>query len=158
MSIASDLLERHIQTLVGDPVQWRTLIADDIVWELAYAPAIGHPARLAGRAEVTRHVDWFLGAVEDFRFIEPKVRAFAEPQAAVAQVRAEAIIKPTGRLYRQEYVVFLRAKGDKIAHLREYFDQNCRRLERGPRAVSSACDPSRSSRSCVPEAPKHDAG
>ena len=104
----------------GDPVQWRTLIADDIVWELAYAPAIGHPARLAGGAEVTRHVDWFLGAVEDFRFIEPKVHAFAEPQAAVAQVRAEAIIKPTGRLYRQEYVVFLRAKGDKIAHLREY--------------------------------------
>jgi len=122
MSIASDLLERHIQTLVGDPVQWRTLMADDIVWELAYAPAIGHPARLAGRDEVTRHVDWFLGAVEDFRFIEPKVHAFAEPQAAVAQVRAEAIIKPTGRLYRQEYVVFLRGKGDKIAHLREYFD------------------------------------
>jgi hypothetical protein len=48
MSIASDLLERHIQTLVGDPVQWRTLMADDIVWELAYAPAIGHPARLGG--------------------------------------------------------------------------------------------------------------
>jgi hypothetical protein len=63
MSVASDLLERHTQTVVGDPVQWRTPIAGDIVWELAYAPAIGHPARLAGRAEVTRHVDWFLGAV-----------------------------------------------------------------------------------------------
>jgi len=122
MSTASDLLERHIRTLVGDPTQWRTLIADDIVWELAYAPAIGHPGRLAGRAEVTRHVDWFLGAVEAFRFIEPKVHAFADPQAAVAQVRAEATIKPTGRLYRQEYVVFLRAKGEKIAYLREYFD------------------------------------
>ena len=29
MSIASDPVERHIQTLVGDPVQWRTLIADE---------------------------------------------------------------------------------------------------------------------------------
>ena len=122
MSTASDLLERHIRTLVADPAQWRTLITDDIVWELAYAPAIGHPARLAGRAEVTRHVDWFLSAVEDFRFIGPQVHAFVDPQAAVAQVRAEATIKPTGRLYRQEYVVFLRAKGEKIAHLREYFD------------------------------------
>jgi len=122
MSTASVLLERHIRTLVADPAQWRTLITDDIVWELAYAPAIGHPARLAGRAEVTRHVDWFLSAVENFRFIEPKVHAFVDPQAAVAQVRAEATIKPTGRLYRQEYVVFLRAKGEKIAHLREYFD------------------------------------
>jgi len=122
MSTASDLLERHIRTLVADPAQWRTLITDDIVWELAYAPAIGHPARLAGRAEVTRHVDWFLSAVKDFRFIRPKIHAFVDPQAAVAQVRAEATIKPTGRLYRQEYVVFLRAKGDEIAHLREYFD------------------------------------
>ena len=39
---------------------------------------------------------------------------------AVAEVKAEARIKPTGRLYRQEYVVFLRAAGGKIAFLREY--------------------------------------
>ena len=26
-------MERHLQTLVGDPEQWQTLIADDIVWE-----------------------------------------------------------------------------------------------------------------------------
>jgi uncharacterized protein len=68
------------------------------------------------------HVRWFLGAVENFRFIDPKVYEFTDPQAAVAQVKAEALIKPTGRIYRQEYVVFLRAAGDKIAYLREYFD------------------------------------
>jgi ketosteroid isomerase-like protein len=122
MSIASALLERHLQTLVGDPATWQTLITDDVVWELAYAPAIGHPARLAGRAEVTRHVAWFLGAVEVFRFIEPTVHACVDPDVAVAQVRAEALIKPTGRVYRQEYVVFLRSAGRSIAHMREYFD------------------------------------
>jgi hypothetical protein len=46
--MAVDLLQRHLQTLVADPEQWQTLIADDIVWELAYAPALGHPARLSG--------------------------------------------------------------------------------------------------------------
>ena len=56
MTIASDLLQRHIQTLVEDNAQWQTLIADDLVWELPYAPAIGHPARLSGREEVVRHV------------------------------------------------------------------------------------------------------
>ena len=122
MTIASDLLQRHIQTLVDDNAQWQTLIADDILWELAYAPAIGHPARLSGRAEVMRQVTWFLNAVENFRFIDPKVYAFADPQAAVAQVRAEGFIKPTGRIYRQEYVVFLRAAGGKIVFIREYFD------------------------------------
>jgi len=38
-----------------------------------------------------------------------QVHAFADPAAAVAEVKAEGLIKPTGRVYRQEYVVFLRA-------------------------------------------------
>jgi ketosteroid isomerase-like protein len=50
------------------------------------------------------------------------VYACADPEAAVAEVEAEAWIKPTGRLYRQEYVLFLRAAGGKITFLREYFD------------------------------------
>jgi ketosteroid isomerase-like protein len=122
MTIASDLLHRHIQTLVEDHTQWQTLIADDVVWELPYAPAIGHPARLSGRDEVVRHVSWFLGAVEQFRFVDLQVYPCADPDAAVAEVKAEARIKPTGRLYQQEYVLFLRAVGGKIAFLREYFD------------------------------------
>ena len=122
MTIASDLLQRHIKTLVDDNTQWQMLIADDILWELAYAPALGHPARLSGRTEVTRHVTWFLGAVENFRFFDLQVYPFADPQAAVAQVRAEGLIKPTGRIYRQEYVVFLRAANGKIVFIREYFD------------------------------------
>ena len=122
MTIASDLLERHVQTLVEDNTQWQTLIADDILWELAYAPAIGHPARLSGREEVVRHVTWFLGAVENFRFFDLKVYPFADPEGAVAEVKAEGLIKPTGRIYRQDYVLFLRAADGKIAFLREYFD------------------------------------
>ena len=56
MSIAAELLQRHIQTLVDDHQQWQGLIADNIVWELAYAPAIGHPAKLSGCDEVLHHV------------------------------------------------------------------------------------------------------
>ena len=67
MSIAAELLQRHIQTLVDDHQKWQTLIADDILWELAYAPSIGHPAKLSGRDEVLHHVRWLLGAVENFR-------------------------------------------------------------------------------------------
>jgi ketosteroid isomerase-like protein len=122
MTIASDLLHRHFQTLVNDNTQWQTLIADDLVWELPYAPAIGHPVRLSGRTEVVHHVTWFLGAVEDFRFFDLKVFPLADPEGAVAQVKAEGRIKPTGRMYQQEYVLFLRATGGKIAFLREYFD------------------------------------
>ena len=52
MTIAAELLKRHFETLVKDNEQWQTLIADDILWELVYAPAIGHPARLSGREAV----------------------------------------------------------------------------------------------------------
>ena len=121
-TIASDLLQQHIQTLVDDNAKWQTLIADDLLWELPYAPALGHPARLLGRKEVVGHVTWFLGAVENFRFFDVKVYAFADPEAAVAEFRAEGLIKPTGRIYVQNYVLFLRAAGGKIAFLREYFD------------------------------------
>jgi ketosteroid isomerase-like protein len=122
MTIASDLLQQHIQTLVEDNAQWQALIADDILWELAYAAALGHPARLLGRAEVVRHATWFVGAVENFRFLDLKVYPFADPEAAVAEVKGEGLIKSTGRIYRQDYVVFLRSTGGKIAFLREYFD------------------------------------
>ena len=122
LTTAVDLLQRHLQTLVADPEQWQTLIADDIVWELAYAPALGHPARLSGRGEVMRHRAWFLGAVENFRFFDLRLYAFADPQGAAAEVKAEGLIKPTGRIYRQDYVLFLRAAGGKIVFLREYFD------------------------------------
>jgi uncharacterized protein len=122
MSIAAELLERHFQTLVKDNEQWQTLIADDILWELVYAPAIGHPARLSGREAVVHHVTWFLGAVENFRFFDLKVFPFDDPEGAVGEVKAEGLIKPTGRIYQQEYVLFLRTRGGKIAFLREYFD------------------------------------
>ena len=115
MTIASDLLQRHIETLVEDNAQWQTLIADDLLWELVYAPAIGHPARLSGREEVVRHVTWFLGAVENFHFFDIKVYAFADSEGAVAEFKAEGLIKPTGRIYNQDYVLFLRASGGKIA-------------------------------------------
>jgi hypothetical protein len=122
MTIASDLLQQHFQTLVDDNARWQTLIADDILWELAYAPSLGHPARLSGREAVVRHATWFVGAVEDFRFSNIKVYAFADPEGAVAEVKGEGLIKSTRRIYRQDYVVFLRAAGGKIAFLREYFD------------------------------------
>jgi len=83
-------------------------------------------AWLASRAHwpqaLQRAGAWFLGAVDNFRFFDLKVYAFADPEGAVAEVKAEGLIKPTGRIYRQDYVLFLRAAGGKIAFLREYFD------------------------------------
>jgi uncharacterized protein len=121
VTIAADLLQRHIETLLN-PDEWETLIADDILWELPFAPALGHPARLEGREAVEKHVNWFRGAVENFHFSDIRVYPLADPNGAAAEARAEGRIRASGREYRQEYVFFLRAAGGKIAFLREYFD------------------------------------
>src|SRR6185369_17913240 len=121
MTIAADLLQRHIETLLN-PDEWETLIADDILWELPFAPALGHPDRLEGREAVERHVNWFRGAVENFWFSDIRIYPLADPNGAAGEVRAEGRIRASGREYRQEYVLFLRASGGKIAFLREYFD------------------------------------
>jgi ketosteroid isomerase-like protein len=121
-SVAPTYRDARLETLVADNSRWQTMLADDVVWELPFAPALGHPARVSGRAEVVQFAAWFVGAVENFRFFDVRVQAFADPEAAVVEVKGEGRIKATGRSYRQEYVVFLRAVGGKIAFLREYFD------------------------------------
>jgi hypothetical protein len=122
MSVASDLVRRHVETLVADNAQWQTLLADQIIWELPYAPSLGHPGRLEGRDAVIRHANWFLQTVTDFRFFDLRVYPFADPDGALAEVKAEGTIKPTGRRYVQDYVVLLRSSNGKIVSLREYFD------------------------------------
>ena len=118
MHNAARLLERHFQTLVNDDERWKKLIADDIVWELPYAPGAGSsvkPRRTqCGRAPC-RLVS--LRPVENFRFHDLRILPGLDPNSAVAEVKAEGIIKPTGRVYRQEYVVFLRAAGGKVTLL-----------------------------------------
>jgi ketosteroid isomerase-like protein len=121
-TVATDLLHRHLETLVADPASWEALIADDVLWELPYAPSIGHPGQLEGREAVLRHAAWFRNAVENFRFLDLRLQALADPEAALAEVRAGAIIKSTGRLYQQDYVVLLRSRGGQIIGLREYFN------------------------------------
>ena len=122
MTIGTELLRQHFETLVNDFVAWQCLLAPGIVWELPFAAALGHPTRLSGRDAVVRHARWFVQSVTHFRFVDRTIEALTDPRCAVAEVKAEGIIKLTRRAYQQTYIVFLRADTRKIAFLREYFD------------------------------------
>ena len=122
MTIAADLscnaISIHSSRTTGNGRR-----SSPMIWWVELPHAHHRPSGTAlGAEEVVGFVTWFLGAVEQFRFFDLTVYACADPDVAVAEVKAEARIKPTGRLYRQEYVVFLRAAGGKIAFLREYFN------------------------------------
>ncbi len=122
MPTAAELLQSHLDTLVQDRAGWQSLIADDLVWELPYAPSIGHPRELVGREQIVSFVNELLNATENFCFHDVNIYAMADEMKAVAEVRATARILTTGRDYDQSYVIFLEARGGKIAHLREYFN------------------------------------
>jgi ketosteroid isomerase-like protein len=122
MPTATDLLKQHLETLVNDPARWSTLVAENLIWELPNGPSIGHPAVLNGKDAAEQHLSWFRGAVKGLRFYDLRMQPMADPEIAVAEVRAEAMIIPTGRRYQQEYVLFLKTQNGKIALLREYFD------------------------------------
>lgn len=122
MKSAAELLQAHFATFAVNHESWKANISDDLVWELPYAPGLGHPAKLTGRDEVLAHVGWFIEAVEDFRFFDLHINAFTNPSKAVAEVKAEGRIKATGRIYMQDYVLFLQAENGKISFIREYFD------------------------------------
>jgi hypothetical protein len=92
MHDAARLLEQHFQTLVNDNESWKKLIADDILWQLPYAPALGHPLSLDGRDAVERHVGWFLSAVENFRFHDLRILA-----SALAMVARDRLLGRCGR-------------------------------------------------------------
>ena len=49
----------------------------------AYAPSIGHPARLSGQEGVLRHVTRFRESVDNFRFFNLKLYPFADAEGAV---------------------------------------------------------------------------
>ncbi|HXJ38405.1 MAG TPA: hypothetical protein VNH18_03945 [Bryobacteraceae bacterium] len=78
--------------------------------------------RSSGTSVGTGGSDPFAGAVENFRFFDLQLYDLTDVQGAVAEVKGEGLIKSTGRMYRQDYVVFLRVVEGKIAFMREYFD------------------------------------
>jgi hypothetical protein len=99
MTIAPELLRRHVQTLIDDNAQWQTLIADDMTWDIPYAPSLGFPARLSGREQVVGHAAWLLGAMENFHFYDLKVHPFADPEGPSPRSRRRAFSRRRGGSY-----------------------------------------------------------
>ena len=119
MTVASDLLQRHIETLLS-PGEWESLSLITLFGN-SRRQRSGIPDGLKNARQL-RSMNWFRGAVENFRFSDMRIYPWADPNGAAGEVRAKGLIKETGREYQQEYVFFMRAAGGKIAWLREYFD------------------------------------
>jgi hypothetical protein len=82
-----ELLQRHHSDTGRRSPAVANANRDNILWELAYAPAIGHPASLGPRRGASSR-SMVPGAVENFRFIDPRSTRLPT-HSGVAQVKAK---------------------------------------------------------------------
>jgi ketosteroid isomerase-like protein len=120
MMNAPDLLNAHFHEMQADFAAWCALYAEDAVMEYPYGAYAGVSSPLRGIATIAKSVKSFLDDVRDFQ-VEVLNRVEGE-DAVLAEFTARATVISTGRPYNQNYILYLRAEGGKIAVLREYFD------------------------------------
>jgi uncharacterized protein len=77
---------------------------------------------LVGIGAIAKSASGFLEAVGDCRPGVPSARKIEGEDAVLAEFSAEADVRTTGRKYRQDYAIYLRAGEARIVFYREYFD------------------------------------
>ncbi|UKZ81864.1 hypothetical protein TrVFT333_009640 [Trichoderma virens FT-333] len=126
---AKELLQSHFRTIRADPQAWRLLFATDAVLEMPFAPP--HvPKVLKGIDSIAESVSGFVQLLgDDFEINQKSVHLVQGEDAVVAEFSMTATAKPTGKIYNQDYILYLRAEDGKIVFYREYFD--------GPRTAAA---------------------
>lgn len=103
--------------------EWKAaglLTADDVEFELAYAPDfMDMPVR--GRAALVNLYTSFLGPMFDGFTIEPdEIILGADPDVAVVTYASDATVKHNGKPYRNRYVGIFRFRDGAIVSWCEY--------------------------------------
>lgn len=119
---AMDVLETHFRTVRVDPLAWRDLFASDATLEMPFAPS--HvPNRVTGVEAIVESVtDFFSQFKDDFKIDVKHTYRVDGGEAAFAEFSAIGTIISTGKVYKQDYILYIRVKSGKIVLYREYFD------------------------------------
>ena len=96
------------------------LFAEDAVFEFPFAPP-GFPARLEGKATISDFFRRFPKYYRSIRFLDRRITALEDGSGVVGESRGEWV-NLKGRPYNNTYIILLRNKGDRIAHVREFFN------------------------------------
>ncbi|WP_438027204.1 nuclear transport factor 2 family protein [Sorangium sp. So ce233] len=119
---AAQALDAHLALIGRDLERWLDLFADDAVVEFPYAPALGAPAVLEGKAAIRRHFEGILERFRDLSLRDARRYPTTDPDVALAEVHGSAIILPAGRRYEQDYVMLVATRNGKVVRYREYWN------------------------------------
>ncbi|XYH99355.1 nuclear transport factor 2 family protein [Sorangium sp. So ce1128] len=119
---AARALDAHLALIGRDMEAWFDLFADDATVEFPYAPALGAPALLEGKAAIRRYFEGALESFSDLTFRDVRRYPTTDPDVALAEAHGSAIILPAGRRYEQDYVMLVATRGGKVVRYREYWN------------------------------------
>jgi ketosteroid isomerase-like protein len=123
---ARDLLQLELDYVVRDDRAQLELLADDCIFEFPFAT--DRPRRIVGRAEIRRIMEPVWAAARQrhvqLRLAESTVLETSDPELVVAEL--VLAIDVGNNHMTLPFVQFLRARNDRIVHVREYFSTTMR--------------------------------
>jgi uncharacterized protein len=120
MKTAAEILHQHFEAS-NDIERWINLFADDGILESPHLKALGLPTRYEGKAAIRSLVEPLIRSTF-FSFNNIHIFSLDRPNEIFAEYEAQGIIRTSGYLYRQSYVIHLVTQNGRIKIFREYVD------------------------------------
>jgi uncharacterized protein len=100
----------------------RELLAADAVFEMPYAPD-GFERRIVGRDNIIAFVETVPAIIDAENLHDVRLETYhSDPGEIVAEYRSDMVIKPTGAVYRNEYVSRFTVRDGRITRFAEHYD------------------------------------
>jgi ketosteroid isomerase-like protein len=123
MKTAKELLQTYLDAVsAGDMEKAIALFADDGAIEFPYFGSVNLPIRYQGREALRRFFAPVMDGAENFKFKNIKIFPGENENHVSGEYEVGAVIRKTGRRYRQLYGGRLIAEDGKIKLLREFCD------------------------------------
>ena len=123
MKTARELLETYLAAIsAGETEKAIALFADDGAIEFPYFGSVDLPTRYQGSKALREFFAPVVDGAENFKFKNIKIFAGGDDNHVSGEYEVDAIIKKTGRPYKQLYGGRLIAENGKIKLLREFCD------------------------------------
>lgn len=117
-----DVFDENLRLMTTDTKAWSELLAEDVIVDFPYAPALGWPGRLVGRKAAYNHIATSLVDMPDLTFTNVRKYLTADPNVLWAEVHGSANVPSTGKRYEQDYAVRLTLRNGKVAQYTEYWN------------------------------------
>lgn len=123
METAKELLETYLAALsAGEVEKAIALFTDDGAIEFPYFGSVNLPIRYQGPEALKRLFAPVVDGADNFKFKNIKIFPGEDKNHVSGEYEVDAVIKKTGRPYRQLYGGRLIAENGKIKFLREFCD------------------------------------